>query len=270
MGSAEFLRDRSQRAEGLCRKGVVVPLADGTTSTPIDVDVFLTTGHIKPAWGASPVPAVVDRGDVLTIFVDPKHETFASLDTRIEVFVAAEIAQFVYTQNQRLSGTSPGHSISNLTSCLLADYFDEALDISPEHVKSQIDEAFAALRRRLAENLGAADASQLYEQLSADQQAAFADNLIANGRALTEADEVIESGEFLDFIETDALVALFATRPELFASAPGEPTSGGTALGEAVKGKFQRLVGSSLEECSDYLNARSPSPAVTRLSLIHI
>lgn len=264
LASSEYLRSRSQRADELSRQGLTVRLADDSSSTPVDVEVYLCAEHILPGWQLAPLPIFADRTEKLTLFVDPRHEVFTNLDVRVEALLAAEIAHFIYTQNQRLVGVSPSHSVSFLASSILAEYFDDQMDVSPERIREETFALFTALRRRIAEALSADLAAELYDLLDTGHQEAFATNLIAGGRTLAEADAVIASGEYLDFLEPAAIVSLFVQRPDVMLSLPSGDGASTTALNLALESKVARSIATALEECSDYLDVVNPSPTLAR------
>ena len=206
--------------------GCSVELADGSWSQPLNVRVFRSAEHIRPRWQGPPVPLVTVREEELEVFLDPRHELFANYDVKPEVVVATEVAHFIYMQNQRLAGSHHGeHSVAAISAAIVTRYYGRSLDLSAEGLREEISEVTTNLRRRLAESLPPRSGEDLYESLSESDQEAFARNLLASGRPLTEATAVVASGEFIDLVEASALVRLFQFKPDSFRKTLPPPTA---------------------------------------------
>ena len=207
LASPEYLAGRSHLDPDLSITGCTVTLVDGSSSQPLNVKVQRTNEHITPTWGGAPVPLIAMRETELTVFFDPRHEVFTSFDVRPEALIAAEVAHYVYMLNQRLAASSNGHhSVSVIASAIMSNYYRDQLDLSPESLREAIGETISALRRRLAEGLMPGDPENFFNDLEEADQKAFAENLVASGRPLTEVERVVTSGEFIDFLDPAALV----------------------------------------------------------------
>jgi hypothetical protein len=190
-----------------------------------------------------------------------------TLDVQPEVLISVEVAHFIYMQNQRLTATAGSqHSVAAISSAVMSRYFTSALDLSADGVREVIASMIGRLRRKLAENMSPDQASDLYELLSEPDQEAFARNLLASGRALTDATSVVRSGEFIDLVEPTALVGLCKARPELLSEslATSSVDGGGIAIAASVA---QRLAGDvirGLEDCANFLDAVNPAGSLTK------
>jgi RNA polymerase subunit RPABC4/transcription elongation factor Spt4 len=268
LASPEFLRDRSVPDIGLSISGCTLALADGSWSQPLNIKVYRSAEHIHPQWEGPPVPLVTVRAEELAIFVDPRHEVFTSFDVKMEALIASEIAHFVYMQNQRLAATSRGqHSVAALTSAVITRYYRAELDLSAEGLREAITGTMTAIRRRLAQNLRVGEGEDLYSELSDAHQEAFARNLLASGRSLTDAPTVVASGEFIDLVEPAALVRLFEMRPDLLAEALATSSHDGAvgvAIAESVARQLARDIARGLEDCADYLVVVNPSEPLSK------
>jgi ribosomal protein L40E len=267
LASADFLRDRSVPAPELSIAGCTVQLSDGTYSQPMDVAVFRTNDHITPEWDGPPVPLVTSKTERFEVFLDPRHDLFVSFDVRPEALIAAEVAHTIYIQNQRLAAESGGqHSVAAISSAIIRASYRSQLDLSADGLRESINALVAGLRRKIAATLASGESSSLYDELSADDQAAFARNLLASGRQLVDAGELVDSGEFIDLLEPSALVRISAAHPELLIDRASTPDVGpiDASIAESLTRQLARDVTRGLEDCVDFLGAVNPSEGFAR------
>ena len=100
----------SSKEDALSIEGLSIPLADGSRSQPINIDVYISNQGITPVWTGVTVPLAIFKSvERIEIFLDPSHPLFKSYGCRPEYMVAAEVAQYLYDTHRRLlSGSATG------------------------------------------------------------------------------------------------------------------------------------------------------------------
>lgn len=276
--SREFLLANSTRNDDLSIMGLSVTLADGSSSQPIDIDVFDATMPLTPLWQGKPVPLLAFKGEHIECFLDHAHTIFRSYRIRAEVMIAAEVAQYLYDLNrsQLQTAAKATHSVSNLAWLCMTKYWSDTLEDSSERVRLDIERFFADVRAELP-RLAVDVAEELFGNLNIDDQRALTNNILAEGQDLTRLAEWRESGEFLRYVDPATIVKVFRAVPEIFfdngvwtqayANMPGglQP-----AVIEHVQNEIKTQYLNCLEDCAAYLRYTRPEPLVSQRARISL
>jgi RNA polymerase subunit RPABC4/transcription elongation factor Spt4 len=267
--SRDYLLENSDREDDLSLSGLSIPLADGSHSNPIDIDVYATRGPLVPRWQGTAVPSVVFKSDRIEIFVDKGHAVFRSYRLRPEGLVAGEVAQFLYDANRRLVERHPAqHSQSNLSWQVLERRWGEQLEDSPERVSEDIRGLFASIREKLP-LLAGGQAEDLFDELSNHQKQALVENMLGHGQDVSKLGEAKNSGEFLRMVDEEAIVDTLRRHPDLFfdgriwdvgySNIPGLDQP----IVDEIQARVRAIYLNCLEDCSAFLRYRTPETIIT-------
>ena len=128
--SREFLISNSNKDDERSIAGLTIDLADNSFSQPVEVDVYITRGPITPTWKGAAVPVLAVKGERIEVFADLSHPVFRAYRARPEVFIAAEIGQYLYDLHRSLlrSPYIGTHSVSNLAWQIIEKYWAEEME----------------------------------------------------------------------------------------------------------------------------------------------
>jgi RNA polymerase subunit RPABC4/transcription elongation factor Spt4 len=267
--SRDAMLENSDRDDDLSVPGCSIPLADGTHSNPIDVEVYASRGPLVPVWQAAAVPSIVFKSEKIEIFIDKGHTLVKGYRFRPEEIVAGEIAQFLYDAHRRLVERYPAvHSLSNLSWSVLERYWSDRLEDSSEEVSDDIESLFGVIRERLPQ-LAGDDAEELFAELTEQQQRSLVDSMLGEGQDIAQLGEMKKSGDFLHFVGEDAIVQIFRQHPGMFFDggiwdigykniSDLEP-----AIVDEIQARFRATYSNCLEDCAAYLRYRSPETLIT-------
>ncbi|MEV0971237.1 ATP-binding protein [Microtetraspora glauca] len=242
--------------------GLTISLADGATSSPVDVVSRMMQRPIIPAYGREPIPVISHKKiGKISVFIDHAHSAFTELSMRPEDLVAAETAQYFYDQYASLTGQK-GHSPGVLMAEVLRRAWGDLVAETPEGVREEIKQLFRLIADRLA---GAPEAEDFYSDLDEKQQRSLAEGMISSGVDLSELSRMKQSGEYLRYCDATALVAFFRKFPQSWFSGqvwrdpwPNDDLGIMVAAGlqEELATKYLRC----LEDCASYLRYQRPEP----------
>jgi hypothetical protein len=268
--SHEALISVGQQSDELSIRPCIVTLADGSSSTPLDVITYLVPGPIHATFDGPDLPFVSFRTNELEIFLDVSHPIVKALQVRPQEIVALETAQYLYDSYRSLNSShSAGHSVGMLMWEILNDRWSDVLELSGDSVKAQIYEIFDLIRTVLPNTVG--DRSRdLYEELTSDQKQVLVKNWMDAGQAVADLEAAADTGRFIRFCDEDTLVAFFRIAPDLFFDGNVWSDEYGALLGLsptiAEEAQFQltsRYL-SSLEDCVRFLRLREPDDLSVR------
>jgi len=276
-GSREFLLANSQKDDVLSITGLSILLADGSSSTPIDVAVHASPQPLMPTWQGPTVPALTFKGERIDVFLDKSHRVFRVFGIRPEALVAAELAQYLYDFNRQLLRQPylGFHSVANLAWLIISKYWEDVLEDSADRVKTDIEKFFDALKGQLARLAGEV-AEDLYNDLSEDEQRALTNNMLAEGRDLTKLAEWKHTGDFLTYVDPLTVVKIYRSRPAMFFDGAvwNYPFSNLPNLSESVVKHVQEEIkaqySNCLEDCAASLKYRNPDPLVTQRARVSL
>ena len=184
----------------------------GGTSTPLDVEVFVTT---------EPITSIVDDGNLplisvknvgqIEVFVDKMHRIFRTCGVRPEEMIAAEIAMFIYDTNRTLS-SNKAHNLSSLTWKIIEKGWIESIEENPDKIATEIHSFIEHIKLRLSDILGADDEG-LYEEMTPEQQREMAGNIINAGIDVARLGDMRQSGQYLHHVPASFIMGLLERIP---------------------------------------------------------
>ncbi|MFI2606521.1 ATP-binding protein [Kitasatospora sp. NPDC018619] len=259
--SPAALDPASAAAPELSAQQLAVVLADGKTSSPLDVRVRTTHRPILPAFGQPPVPLVTCADTrQITVFMDPTHAVFTAMGLRAEYLIATEVAQYLHSLHRNLQ-SRPGHTVAVLTAEVLQKGWGDAVTDSADSVRSAIKSLFDQITERI---LRAPHADRFYDELDEQQQLALAESMIKSGADLAELGRLKDSGGYLRYCDRDTVTAFFARHAEGWFNGlvwddpwPSESEAGpliARKLQDDLQVKYLRC----LEDCASYLRYDQP------------
>ena len=200
----------AQTDDDLSRSNWTIRLANGETSSPLDLKVWWCPQELKPTWGGPAVPLVSfkEPGNI-EVFLDATHPVFGDLQVKPVELVAAEAAQYLYEINRNLMGNR-GHSISALASAILEGLWGDELSASPEVVRTGVNELIEDVARRLE---GLEETTDFYRDLRDADQKELATGIVNAGK-MDELHELLESGGYLAYMPPRYFSAFFSHYPE--------------------------------------------------------
>jgi hypothetical protein len=268
--SPDFLKNHSTKSEELSIAGCSIQLADGTSSQPIDVNCYIVLNNIVTQGGAS-LPAVVDKGETIDIFLNRQHPVFQMLSIKAESFIAAEIASYIQVTNGKLMGTShkTAHTISNLMWMVINKYWSETLADTPEKLRedlvlffSEVLNALPLLLREVSDDI--------FTELSDSKMQILVKNLLGEGKDISKMDLLKKSGEYLAFIDHRSLTNIFSSYPsyffdggiwrESFKNVPDIPDD----IMDEVRTQTVRTYANCLEACCLFLETSKTDRTIVR------
>ena len=268
----EVLRSRSTRDEALSADGASVRLADGTHSNPLKVTVYQSADPLQASAGGERIPVYAAKTaemGAIEVFLDLSHEAFSQLRLSPHMFVASEVADYLFHFNQRLAGGKHTgvHARAMLQWQVMDALWRDELATSPASLAVEILALFDEIRDRLASAMGD-QSEEAFTELDADSQSKFARNILEAGR-LDDVKELKASGEFIRYADEGAVVCIFRAMPSLFFDGKVWPEGYATTEGlpedvfQDVRRQLERLYGNCLEECALYPQLGKPSDLIT-------
>ncbi|MTD15133.1 hypothetical protein GIS00_14410 [Nakamurella sp. YIM 132087] len=256
----ETLALTAERWDDLSIDGLKLQLADGSTSSPIDLVSYLVPRPIVPKFGRPRVPVATRRHAVrIEIYFDRTHPAFADYGMRPEDAAATELAHYMYERHPGLIGRVE-HSPATLMAQILQVAWGDDLAESPETVKAEVNALFALISEKAAK-LGSAP--DFYGELDEGQQGNLASAIIASGADLTQFSSLKQSGEYLTYADLSTLVGFFRFSPaEWFTENvwsedwPGEEL--GTVVAQRLRSELTTKYQRCLEDCASYVEYRNP------------
>lgn len=215
--SREYLLANSNRSDELSVAGCTVPLADGSYSRPLDIDVYVTKTPIIPNQGSAEdaIPLVAMKGEKIEVFVDTSHRVFTAFHVRPQDMIAAEVALYIYDFHRNLVGYSGRHSLAHLQWAVLQAGWGDALEEKPDTVRNRIRALFDDIKEKLP-GLIDGDPEALFDEIPKPEQGALFKSLLDNGFNPQQIAEMQKSGDYLKYVDDATLVRLFDRFPWFF------------------------------------------------------
>lgn len=215
--SRDSLLANSDKEDDLCIQGCSVKLADGSSSSSMDIDVYASKGPLKPFAALHPLPAICVRSaSGADIFLDLSHSEFAQFGVPPECLIAYEVGVVIHVENGRLISAHPEtHTVHNLAWQVLDKFYNSRLADNTERVREDAHNLFSSVRERLPKAFdgGTEDA---YRTLSESQVGAMVRNLQQAGRDVSLLSDMKASGDFLLFLDESGVLDLFREFPLRF------------------------------------------------------
>lgn len=218
MLSLENLLAKSNKDDSLSIDDCTVTLPNGDKSSPIKVNVYVTTERIKGNLSDESIPLYVNRTGigVLDIFIDCNHKVFTSYQAVPELMIASEIADQIKILNAGSKDIEGVTCVSILVWQIANKYWGERLEESPNTVNGKIQEIFAIIKDRLAMTINSEDSAIVYEELTESQSTEMAKNIINAGEDISNLGSMKMNGSYLQYVGDDFIVDLFKSDPALF------------------------------------------------------
>lgn len=276
-------RDRligcSSKSDDLSIAACTIPLADGSNSSPLDVDVYITRETMVPKPKIKPIPFyAIKTPERVEIFVDLNHQIFKSFRVRPEQLIASEVSLVLYDSNRRLSGQQYEglHTLTTLAWQILYTRWRTTLEDSPDRVRSDIESFFSTIRERLPDILKEFS-EDVYDDMNDKDKKLMVDNLLGRGLDLMKLSEMRTTGQYLNFVDESTIVDIFKRHASTFFDGRFWNVAW-TKMGdlpglivEDVQNRTKSLYVNCLEDLADFLKLRQPDPIVVqraRASLI--
>jgi len=254
--SLEYLQSVSNKDDSLSLNGFSIQMADGSNSTPINVNVYVTSEQIVSLRSGMNMPIISFKTiGQIDIFIDKTHRIFRTCRVRPEELISSEVAMFIYDTNRNLSNYSE-HNLSNLSWTIMEKGWIDQIEDNPDRIITEISSFLFQIKSRLSDILGA-DADTLFEELTTQQQRQLADEIITSGGDIAKLGEMRKTGEYLRYVPADFILSIFTQIPEKFFNGGiwdidyGNVVSG--PLGEEAAKYAQQRIKSTYENCLEDL-----------------
>jgi hypothetical protein len=266
------LRSRSARDDSLSADGVSVPLADGKYSSPLKVTVYQSNDPLQGPVGGEKIPiyrAKTPETDHVEVFLDLSHEAFSQLKLSPHMFIASEVADHLFSLNQKLAGGKHEgvHARGMLQWQVINTLWRDDLTTSPASLTVEIHALFDEIRDRLASAMGE-QSEEAFAELDENAQKEFVNSLLESGRQLDAVKDLQASGEFIRYVGVGAVLSIFRAMPAMFFDGRVWPDDYAVAegLSEGVllnhrKG-LESLFGNLLEDCALFPRVGKPNDII--------
>lgn len=254
--SLEYLQSVSNKDDSLSLSNFSIQMADGSNSTPINVNVYITSEQIVSLRSGINMPIISFKTiGQIDIFIDKTHRIFRTCRVRPEELISSEVAMFIYDINRNLSNYSE-HNLSNLSWTIMEKGWIDQIEDNPDRIITEIASFVFQIKARLSDILGA-DADTLFEELTPQQQRQLADQIITSGKDIAQLGEMRKTGEYLQYVPADFILSIFTQIPEKFFNGGiwdidyGNVVSG--PLGEEAAKYAQQRIKSTYQNCLEDL-----------------
>lgn len=194
-----------------------VGLISGEKAPLPSIDVYVTDARLINMQGEA-LPALVFRGESISIFLDLEHAIYRSTGTSPENIVASEAAAYLYAANQSLAGAhkfAGQFSQADLEWRVLLERWGARIEDSPESVKAEALGFFDALRESMPALL-ADVAEDIATELAESERGEWIDRALARGLELNAVAELQSSGKYLGHVAESTCAGIFSAYPERF------------------------------------------------------
>jgi hypothetical protein len=251
--SKESLKAQSHEDDRLSVEGLIIKLASGEPSSPINITTLLTNGPIYSYHSDGSkvrLPCVRFVENEVEIFVDPSHPLFEQAGVSMEQQVASEAAVYLLTYHASQATKYPAeHSLTKLAHEVLLKVWPEKFGTS--EVEEELESLFSVLRSRLAEAVKD-ESADVYANLPQEEKTALVSELVRRGRDVSELSEMKDNGQFVHFIRPQAVLSIFRFNPKLFfdgnvwmityANIPNIDPAGVTKIQTQIRAEYSSLL----------------------------
>lgn len=215
--SLEYLSQNSNKDDDLTIAAFSIPLPDGVSCPPMDVNVYTVKPGITLMRDGVALPAVVYRDQGLKIFIDPVHPLFSEYQLRPEHVISMEAARLLQDANARFMSGDKAHlwSLPALSWRISSSYWRDRLSVNPDRTRKRAEEFFETLRENLPELMTGA-AEEFYRSLTAPDQGSLVRTIVQNGVDASQLPDLIKSGKYLMFLEHRLIASVVERFPERF------------------------------------------------------
>ncbi|MFD1775424.1 double zinc ribbon domain-containing protein [Paenibacillus rhizophilus] len=278
--SLEYMLANSNKSDELSYPGCSIQLADGSYSSPINVDVYVTTHAIIPAGKKEGIPLIAFKDQEIIIFVDRMHKVFKSFRVRAEQLIAAEVALYIYDVNRRLSVKQyqGEHTLTNIEWKILNARWANKLEDNSDKIREEIISFFVLIKERLTILLEGISVD-VYNELTEEQIKNLVNNMLNNGVDISLIGEMKNNGQFIIYLDESAITDIFKKYSEVFfdggiwdVSYSRSAELSGDVLIQAQL-RIRSLYMNCLNDITDFIRFRIPEPGIalkTRLSLEYL
>jgi hypothetical protein len=266
--SRERLLGQSSKVDDLSIPACTIVLADGTNSSPLDIDAYATKESIIPKPKAKSLPMhAIKTPERIEVFLDLNHPLFKSFRVQPEQLIASEVALVLYDSHRSLSGQQYQglHTLSTLAWLILQSRWRSTLEDGADRVRSDINTFFDNLRERLPVILKGRF-EDIYEDFAPAQQKLMVDNMLSHGADLMKLPQMRSSGQYLNYIDENSITELFRRNASAFFDGTfwNDPWRNiGDLPGliiEDVQNRTKSAYLNCLEDLVCYLKHRQPDP----------
>jgi len=121
---------------------------------------------------------------------------------------------FIYDTNRSLSSYKE-HNLSSITWKIILKGWIDIIEENPDRIIMEINVFLEQIKNRLIEILDV-DAESFFDEMTASQQLAMADNIITSGGDIARLGEMQQSGHYLKYVPEKFLMSIFLRVPEKF------------------------------------------------------
>lgn len=211
----DYLMTISNKEDTLSIKSLTIPLADGSESGRISLDVYVTTKAIEAPLTSAKFPVMCFKAvGAIKIFIDKSHRLFKSCQVLPEEVIAAEVAMFIYDTSRSVTSYKE-HNLSNLMWHILQKYWLDQIEQNQSKTLQEIKEVFDTIRYRLIANVGV-DSESIFDSMTKEQQKAFTAALFSEGIDISEISELKRSGAFIKYVPEEFLLSILPKYPNKF------------------------------------------------------
>jgi hypothetical protein len=204
---------------------------------------------------------------MIELFIDASHITYKHFGIKPELFIAQEVALYLYDSNRRLSQHTGVHSLTNLTWQIVQTRWNEKLNDNPQKIRQDILAFLEDLRKELPVLLKE-EAENIFEELSVSDQQLLAENLFGQGGDLNSLEGMKVNGEYLKIVHYKLIPELFKKYSEKFfdnkfwsLSFTGSTTFDDDVIGQ-IRAKTCLMYLTCLEDAVAFIDWQKPDSAI--------
>ncbi|MDR6884313.1 ATP-binding protein [Bacillus sp. 3255] len=277
--SRDYLLKNANKSDELSMPGCSILLADGSYSSPIAVNTYITVNPIIPFNQTEGIPLVVFKGEEIDIFIDKAHKAFRAFRLRPEQMIAAEVALYIYDMNRQLTVKQyqGQHTLTNLEWQILKSKWSEVLEDNPEKIRADINSFFDSVKERLPLLFGSL-ISDIFDDLTEEEKKNLVINMLGK-EDISRIGEMRMDGTYLKYLDEEIIAGLFNKYPEKFFDGNlwTTPYTGISGLPDTVlapiQSRIKQTFGNCLSDISGFARDRSPEPGISqraRMSLDYL
>lgn len=234
--SKEELLKVSNKIDSLSNDNLVIRLANGEMTKPLNVTVYSTKGQMVTPIDKARVPLQIFKEiGKISIFIDLSHSLFTGMGMPVEQIVASEIAMYLYDE-WRILASNPEHNLSILTWEILQANWKDELDLTPDAVFNDCQDLLSAILAKLQESIETEDFPYYFDELTNTQKKELTTNLINAGADIGQITDMRKNGDYLKFVPADFILTIYDESPDLFFGGKVWKTSL-VSVGEDLLGK---------------------------------
>jgi len=268
--SLEFLLEHSNKNDSLSIEAFALPLPDGGSCPPLNVDVYVLQAGISLERDGLALPSVTFKSDGLKIFVDATHPYLTEYQQHPENIVSVEVAKFLQDSNARLMSGERAHlwSIPVLCWQVSRQYWKDRLSVDPERTRKRAEMFLEKLRESLPQLLSDKSA-EIYQAMPPDQQGQLLQTIVQNGYDARELSTFVKNGRFLSFLDNRSVADLVEQYPmhffdgkfwsDAFEQLPISDTSSAAQVRGVILSRYRNF----LEDVLGFLEFKHKDPGYT-------